>query len=262
MFSPSQLEAIAQALGHTNEGLTGPEIGPLLETARLSDPTPTLTKWKRLYNAFGESQNTLQHRRHVLAFIRFSMKPARFIRDTQRFERMRANVNTALAFAGLAVEVSGELLSAEAVHTLFEAERRAKELRADLASRGVHPDVLAFCRAELVEDNYFHAALEATKSIADKLRRMSGLMSDGVALVDSTLCGDTPLLAINDLRTDSERSEQRGFSNLVKGIFGMFRNPTAHEPRLLWQMSIADAEDLLSMASLIHRRLDAATRAP
>ena len=99
--------------------------------------------------------------------------------------------------------------------------------------------------------------LEATKSIADKLRAKSGLTDDGAKLVDATLCGSAPRLAINDLLTDSQRSEQSGFTNLIKGTFGMFRNPTAHEARLLWEMSKEDAEDLLSLASLIHRRLDA-----
>src|SRR5207244_9974394 len=70
--------------------------------------------------------------------------------------------------------------------------------------------------------------------------------------------GTAPRIAINDLLTDSQRSEQSGFANLVKGFFGMFRNPTAHEARVLWRMSKEDAEDLLSIASLIHRRIDAA----
>lgn len=262
MFSQAQLEAIAQALGDTDAGLRGSEIEHLLTSARIGDPTPAITKWKRLYNAFAESQNHLQHRRNVLAFIRFSMKPERFVREPGRFEPLRANLNRALAFAGLAVEASGQLVAIDAARTLSEAERRAKELRADLLSRGVHPDVLSSCRAELVADNYFHAVLEATKSIADKLRALSGLTSDGAALVDATLCGAKPMLAINELKTESEQGEQRGFANLLKGVFGMFRNPTAHEPRIHWQMSIADAEDLLSMASLIHRRLDAAHPIP
>jgi uncharacterized protein (TIGR02391 family) len=121
-----------------------------------------------------------------------------------------------------------------------------------------HPDVLRFCRTELVADNYFHAVLEATKSIADKLRAKSGLADDGAKLVDATLCGAAPRLAINELTTESQRSEQSGFANLIKGVFGMFRNPAAHEARVLWAISKGDAEDLLSVASLIHRRLDAA----
>jgi len=131
-----------------------------------------------------------------------------------------------------------------------------------LTARGVHPDVLRFCRAELVADDYFHAVLEATKSIADKLRARTGLTDDGAVLVDRALSGDLPMLAINDLSSESERGEQRGFANLVKGVFGMFRNPTAHAPRIHWAMNKADAEDLLSLASLIHRRLDSSRMPP
>lgn len=70
------------------------------------------------------------------------------------------------------------------------------------------------------------------------------------------------MLAINPRGSSSERSEQNGFANLIKGAFGMFRNPTAHEPRIHWPMSKSDAEDLLTLVSLIHRRLDAATMPP
>lgn len=257
-FAQSELEAIAGALADTSEGLTGPEIGHILASVRMADPTPTLTKKKRLYNAFVERQNHSQNRRAIIQFIREAMKPERYSRHPERFEPMRANLNRALAFSGIAVSDTGELYSITRAETLPEAARRADELRTDLTRRGVHPDILSFCRAELVTDNYFHAVLEATKSIANKLRAKSGLTADGAALVDAALGGSMPRVAINDLSTDSQRSEQSGFANLVKGTFGMFRNPTAHEARVLWTMSKEDAEDLLSLASLIHRRLDAA----
>lgn len=70
------------------------------------------------------------------------------------------------------------------------------------------------------------------------------------------------MLAINRRSTKSERDEQSGFCNLLKGLFGMFRNPTAHEARINWQMAEADAEDLMSLVSLIHPRLDAAVMPP
>jgi uncharacterized protein (TIGR02391 family) len=257
-FSQSELEAIAAALGDTSDGLTGSEIGHILATIGLADPDPTMTKWKRLHNAFVARQNHSQNRRAILEFIRQAMKPERHVKQPERFEPMRANVNRALAFSGLAVGATGEISAVTRAETLTEAQRRADELRADLTRRGVHPDVLRFCRAELVADNYFHAVLEATKSIADKLRTKTGSTEDGAKLVDVTLCGSAPRLAINDLITESQRSEQSGFANLIKGVFGMFRNPTAHEARILWAMSKDDAEDLLSLASLIHRRLDAA----
>lgn len=65
------------------------------------------------------------------------------------------------------------------------------------------------------------------------------------------------MLAINGRSTVSERSEQSGFASLVKGTFGMFRNQTAHEARVHWIMTKSDAEDLLTIVLLIHRRLDA-----
>ena len=257
-FIQSELEAIAQALGDTSEGLTGAEIGHILASLNMADPSPEMTKWKRLYNAFVERQNSSGNRRAILQFIREALTPKRYVRMPDRFEAMRSNLNGALAFMGLAVEPSGELVAMDAVRTLSEAHRRAAELRADLTAREVHPDVIAFCREELVADNYFHAVLEATKSVANKLRVRTGLKEDGALLVDRALSGAVPLLAINGLASESERSEQSGFANLVKGVFGMFRNPTAHEARILWAMDKRDAEDLLSVVSLIHRRLDLA----
>ena len=251
------MEAIASALGHTYEGLTGAEIQHLLATCKIEDVDSHITKRKRLYNAFANDQNKRKHRRQILGFIRHAMKPERFIREPERFEPMRANLNQALAFAGLAVAESGALGSVDRAETLSAARRRAQQLRADLGKRDVHPDVLKFCREELLADDYFHAVLEAAKSVMDKLRDKTGLTDDGNALVDRALVGNPPMLAINTFQSDSEKSEQKGFANLVRGTIGMFRNPTAHAPRIHWSMTKDDAEDLLSLVSLIHRRLDA-----
>jgi uncharacterized protein (TIGR02391 family) len=195
--------------------------------------------------------------------LRKTMKPERFARDPERFEPLRANLNLALAFAVLCVTEAGEIESSDKAATLSEAKRRAEELRADLSIRGAHPDVLRFCREELLADNYFHAVLEAVKSVGEKIRAKTGLTDDGGPLIDRALGGGTPpMLAINKLLSDSEISEQRGFANLVRGAFGMFRNPTAHAARITWDMSKEDAEDLFSIVSLIHRRLDKAVMQP
>ena len=259
LFLQDQLEAIAGALGDTDNGLQNSEIGFLLQSAKMVDPGQG-TKRVRIYNAFAESQNSKRNRTHVLEFIRLAMSPARYTREPRRFEPMRAALNQALAFAGLVVDETGALKSVVQATTLPEAQRRARDLRTDLEGRGVHADVLAFCRAELLADNYFHAVQEAVKSVADKMRRLTGVTDDGGSLVDRTLGGISPMLAINSRSTVSERSEQSGFANLVRGTFGMFRNPTAHEARIHWEMTKDDAEDLLTIVSLIHRRLDRSTR--
>jgi uncharacterized protein (TIGR02391 family) len=261
-FSRSQLQAIADALGDTSEGLTGSEIAHLLAACRIPDTSPEITKRHRLFNAFASHQNAQQNRIPILAFIRYSMKPETYVRTPERFEPMRARLNRALLFAGLQVEANGSLVSADAADTISEAERRARELRTDMETLGIHPEVLRFCRDELMADNYFHAVLEAVKSIADRLREKTGLGSDGAVLVDQVLGGDPPLVCINGWANETDRSEQRGFAHLVKGIFGMFRNTTAHAPKIAWAVDKSSAEEALSLVSLVHRRLDTTIMPP
>jgi uncharacterized protein (TIGR02391 family) len=102
--------------------------------------------------------------------------------------------------------------------------------------------------------------LEASKSVAEKLRDRSDEQGDGATLVDKTCSiSSGPIIAFNDLETEWERSEQTGLATLLKGLFGTFRNPTAHAPKVRWATSRADALDVLTLASMLHRRLDAAT---
>ena len=156
------------------------------------------------------------------------------------------------------VQEDGKLIRAKFAKTISEAEGRAQKLTAKLQARKVHADVLIFCKAELLADNYFHAVLEAVKSVADKLRAKTGLSDDGGTLIDRALLGDLPILIINAHQTFSEKSEQKGFANIIKGTFGMFRNPMAHEAKIKWEITEEDAIDLLSLVSLIHRKLDKA----
>lgn len=70
------------------------------------------------------------------------------------------------------------------------------------------------------------------------------------------------MLAFNKLQSQAERSEHTGVMNLLKGMFGTFRNVTAHTPKISWPITEHDAMDLLTLASMLHRRLDAAIRTP
>jgi uncharacterized protein (TIGR02391 family) len=109
--------------------------------------------------------------------------------------------------------------------------------------------------------NAFHAQLEAAKSVFDKLRDRTGLSGDGAGLVDAALAlgkAGTPRLAINQLATQTERDEQSGFANLIKGLSSMFRNPVAHDPRLKRTITDDELLEFLTMLSMVHRRLDEA----
>jgi uncharacterized protein (TIGR02391 family) len=228
----------------------------------MDDTSTESAKWVRIFNGFASNLNRLQSSREVVQFIESAASPARFLYNSGDYEPFRESVNRPLALVGLGVLESGQIERSSRVSTLPKAERRAKELRSDLQTRGVHPEVLAFCKAELLGDDYFHAVLEATKSIAHKLRQRTGLLDDGAVLVNHVFGGENPILVINRHQSKSERDEQKGFCNLLIGTFGMFRNPTAHEARILWKMNREDAEDLLSLVSLIHRRIDKAVMLP
>ncbi|GAA5483995.1 TIGR02391 family protein [Haloferula sargassicola] len=264
-FPAATLESICRVLADTSSGLTGTEIGRLLQQLGIGDPFPGLTKWRRLMSALDQRQTDDRCGNKVIEFILEAMRPVRFAHHGELFEERCAALNGVLVFSGLELLSDGNLARATAARTLDEARQRAGRLRAELMKRKVHPEVLAFCRAELLQNNHFHAVLEATKSVSQKIRDRTGLTGDAGELAEKALAlGKTgmPFLAFNTLQTDSEKSEQKGLMNLMVGFFGTFRNTTAHAPKVTWAMSEQDALDLLTMASFLHHRLDAAARTP
>jgi uncharacterized protein (TIGR02391 family) len=259
-FSPAAIEEVCRVLG---DAVTGPQIPNLIAPLKVpEEPGGPGTKWKRLFNAVIARQNKSQDGKALVRLVMEVMAPVRFS-STAEFEATRTLVNERLLLSGFEVREDGKVVTVRAARTVGEAQQRADDLRAELARRDVHPDVLAFCRAELLQQNYFHAVLEACKSVADKLRNLTGVTagsaSDGTRLVD-TACfpAASPQVRFNTLATDWERSEQTGIATLMKGTFSTFRNPAAHAPRVAWATSRSDALDMLTLASMLHRRLDTA----
>jgi|ERR1700730_2893958 uncharacterized protein (TIGR02391 family) len=257
-LSSAMIEELAKIIGDTDEGLTGTEIGRLLMASGILDLAPTATKWKRLAIALETRQNQDGCGNLALSFVELAMEPVRYSAKPQVFDQRRNDLNKVLAFAGVVVGPDGKLRAAERARTLEEAAKRAHRLREELLRRQVHSDILRFCRAELLQENYFHAVFEATKSVADKIRDRSGRSADGAELVDEVfgLKFGLPILAFNSLQNETEHSEHKGLANLLKGLFGTFRNTTAHAPKISWAINEQDALDMLSLSSLLHRRLD------
>jgi uncharacterized protein (TIGR02391 family) len=252
-------------MAETSTGLSGSEIGKLLRDLNIADLAPGTTKRDRLYEALRNKQQQDRCGNNVVAFIQRAMDPIRFTGRAPAFESKRQELNQVLAFCGYSLREDGKIQRQSAARTLTEAEERAGRLRAELQRRGVHADVLKFCRSELLQNNYFHAVFEATKSVADKIRSRTGLTGDGAELVDQAFGSGKigmSFLAFNTQQTETERSEHSGLMNLMKGMFGAFRNVTAHAPKISWSITEQDALDLLTIASFLHRRLDAAARTP
>lgn len=261
----THLEALCEVLGETSGGLTGSEIGRYLQQCGIPDPSPSLTKRYRLLEALREKQRQDRCANNVFAFIKKVMNPVLYHAMPDYYPAFRSRLNTPLAFCGYQVNERGDIVPVSAAQTLTEAEERAGRLQSELRRRQVHPDVLKFCRSELLQQNYFHAVLEATKSVSEKIRVKTGLPGDGGDLASKAFSlGQVgiPFLAFNSLQNDTEKSEQSGLMNLFIGMFGAFRNVTAHGAKISWNISETDALDLLTLVSLLHRRMDSAVRTP
>ena len=154
-------------------------------------------------------------------------------------------------------------IKAGAATTLAEAAARAGSIRTELRRRSTHPEVVRYCTDELLTKNNFHAALEAAKSVPDRLRAMTGLGGDGATVVQATLLpAKDPLVAITAGITETDRSEQSGFAKIVLGLVGLYRNPSAHEPKIHRTISDDELLEALTTLSMVHRRLDDATVHP
>jgi uncharacterized protein (TIGR02391 family) len=228
-FSEPDLTSIAKCI---EDAATHAELDSLLRDVGLVEPSGRegFSKWKRVYNALANAQNCTGTGNLAMKLIQTVLSPRRFVHKAENFDDARARVNEFLAFHGWHLLSNGKYDRVAQASTIEEAKARADRLRSELDRRQVHSDVLAFCRAELLQDNYFHAVLEATKSVSEKIRAMTGLTGDAGELATKALSlgqAGMPFLAFNSLTTDTERSEQSGVMNLFVGMFGAFRNVTA-----------------------------------
>lgn len=255
-FDAQILEAACKVLADTDRGLTGSQIGYIIQDCKIVDVDPTNTKWKRLFNALAEAQNKHKVGNHLIMFVNRALTPVSYAREKEAFEWRMSELNVVLSFSGYQVREDGKVVKTTKETTLRGARERVGALRAKLEDRNAHQEIFNFCREELLDQNYFHAVLESIKGIAQRIRDMSGLPNDGAELVNNAFSVKNPILKINSLKTETEISEQKGFSNILVGLFGSVRNPVAHAPKTSWPMSEHDALDIFSMVSFIHRKLD------
>ncbi len=233
----------------------------MLQEARIPIGSES-TKWRRLRESFDLVQRQAGCGNAVARFVKLALNPANFIGERQAFESLRHDVNQVLGFSGIRIEETGTLVLVKKTRTLTEAEQRADRLRARLVERGVHSDVLGYCRAELMQKNFFHAVLEASKSVFEKIRERTGLAGDGADLIDEAFRLANPALLFNDLSNNSERSEHTGLATLAKALCSIYRKPAAHAPKVKWAIVEQEALDVLTIASMLHRRIDQARLAP
>jgi hypothetical protein len=139
-------------------GAYGSEIGWLLQSVKMEDPTPDQTKRHRLYNAMAVRQNKDQSSRRLVTFVVTALSPTRFIKDPDRFVTLQEQVNEVLSMVGLRLNDEGQMARTQQARTLDEVAVLAGRLRGSMQRRGVHKEVLPYCEVEILRRSIFHAA--------------------------------------------------------------------------------------------------------
>jgi uncharacterized protein (TIGR02391 family) len=257
----STIEAVSQIIGSTDEGLTGGQIERELARCQLPDPGP-ITKARRISGALVQAQAVEKTCKPVLRFLLAVMEPQSYVDQRRVFTDRQDRLNAVLVFEGVRINDEGKVAAGAKASTLSAAAEHASSLRSELVRRATHDAVFASCTTELLERNTFHALLEATKGLADRVRCLTGYAIDGAKLATETFLGDHPRLVINAMQSETDHGEQRGFGNVVIGVFGLYRNPVAHDPRLKRSVSDEELLEALGVLSMLHRRLDTARVMP
>ena len=168
------------------------------------------------------------------------MEPARGLNTQSAYEKRRFEINRVLMLKGIEIRDDGNFYKITKAESLSEVERRTRELKNKLSCYGAHQRVLICCREELLVDDYFHAVQEAVKGICDRVREMSGLLTDGNELIQTAFSVKNPYIVLNSLRTTSEQNQQNGLKEIILGLIHMVRNVTAHELRIRWDINEND----------------------
>jgi len=164
--------------------------------------------------------------------------------------------------AGLEIQKNGKLQPVIKAETLDEVDRRVKSLNRQLYNRAIHDEVKRYCVNDYLRKDYFDAVFEASKGLAQRVRDISGLQTDGSKLFQTAFSTKDPYIAMNKLETENENNEHNGLRELLEAIFHLIRNPAAHTPKINWQTDEIKALDVLTMISLAHKYLDECFQIP
>ena len=257
ILSPSILEEISRVIGDTNDGYTGSEISYNLELNKIPEYETVYkqSKWKKLYNSFVDYQNKKQCSNDILIFIKRYFSPNRFVNNLGKFNEQREQVNLQLRFCGYEITERGTIIKINNATTINEAQSRAESLKQKLKNQNSHPSVIYYAKSELLVNDYFHAVLEAVKGLYQKIRDLSGCDLDGTRLIQRVFNSD-PSIIINNNISQSEKDEQKGFSEILQGLNSMVRNPQSHIERVDANFSEQEAIEIFALISYCHRKLD------
>lgn len=207
ILDEQQLKAICDVLGETNLGYTKTELTRLLEQSKIEivpdgrsnnayGYTMGLNKRDWLYNCLANEINKKRSLNGVYNFLEKALNPVAFTdeRSRNKYDYLLEGVNRALLLAGLEITKEGKLTEVVQAKTLDEVDRRVNSLQRQLYNRAIHNEVQKYCIKDYLQKDYYDAVFEAAKGLAERVREITGLTTDGGTLFQTAFSKNDPYL--------------------------------------------------------------------
>ena len=160
--------------------------------------------------------------------------------------------------------IDGAIANLQTVIDMFEEkldaepESPASRTRRAFGELDLHPEI-AHAVTKLFQDGHYANAVEDACKVLDSMVKMrSGKHNlSGTELMQVAFSPKAPLLAFNDLNSETDHSEQQGMMFLYAGAMLALRNPRAHE---LIEDDPVQALEHIAFLSLLCKSLNRATR--
>lgn len=117
----------------------------------------------------------------------------------------------------------------------------------------IHPEIHKHALQHYINGHYREAVLNSILSIFDLIRKRTGLDLDGSKLVAEVFSPDKARLIFSDLESESGQNDQKGFIQILTGVYLGIRNPKAHS--LVNDLTKNEAAQYLIFASLLAKRI-------
>ena len=253
-FDAQSIETISRIIGSI---MTGSTITKMLEQLNIEDNSNQSTKWRRLDFVMRESQTTYGCGNKILEIIKYVFHPtSSWFSDNNEYKSYINEINKCISFYGYEVQEDGNIHLIKSSKTRTQANERYDLLKSKLIERNIHPQILEFCTQDIVNEDYFSIIFEASKSVYDRIRKMTGINLDGNRLIYTCFDLKYPIIVFNSLKTDTEKNLYSGLKNILLSIAQIGRNPKAHTPKIYSYDSLDNCLDILNLISFSHKMLD------
>lgn len=120
----------------------------------------------------------------------------------------------------------------------------------------LHPVVMN-CSFQLYSDGHYReSVINSIVGIFDLIRERTGLAQDGAALAGEAFSLDRARLVFSEIESESGKSDQKGFMQIIQGMYLGIRNPKSHS--LDHDLDKEKTAQYLVFSSLIARRVSEA----